>query len=54
VDNRTVSKSFICLISARTGLTFALPKRGKASRATLLRRSENDLSPHRMMTQSRD
>jgi hypothetical protein len=54
VDIRTVSKSFICLISGKTGLTFVLPKHGKASGASLLRRSENDLTRGGMMTQSRD
>lgn len=42
MELRTVSKRFICFGSACAGLTFAASKRGKGSRATLLRRSEND------------
>jgi hypothetical protein len=44
VDIRAVSKRFICLWSGVAGLTFASAKHGKASRATLLRRNEKDLT----------
>jgi uncharacterized membrane protein YvbJ len=44
VDNIALSKSFICPESAVAGLTFAIAKRDKASRATLLRRNEKDLT----------
>jgi hypothetical protein len=46
VDIHRVSKSFICPESAVAGLTFAIAKHGKASRATLLRRNEKDLTQH--------
>ncbi|BBP97312.1 hypothetical protein BSFA1_24410 [Burkholderia sp. SFA1] len=49
MDIRAVSKSFICLRHAAAGLTFAMAKHDKASRATLLRRSEKDLTRRQML-----
>jgi hypothetical protein len=54
VDIRTVSKRFICLDRAAAGLTFAIAKHDKALRATLLRRSEKDLTQRSDVDQSAD